>query len=457
MKIPFTNIEIFTRKKQLPSMSSPSSRGGWWPLIREPFAGAWQRNQEISTADVLTFYAVWACVSLISSDISKLRLRLVQKDADGIWQETESPAFSPVLRKPNHFQTRIKFVEQWLLSKLVHGNTYVLKQRDNRGVVSAMYVLDPMRCKPLIAPNGDVYYSLQQDALTQVDDAQVTVPASEIIHDVMVPLYHPLCGVSPLSACGLPATQGLKIQQNSTSFFQNGSQPGGILTAPGPITTEDAAEIRRHWNEEYSGDNAGKVAVLGNAMTYSPLAVNATDAQLIEQLKMSAENVCSAYHVPPYMVGVAAAPAYNNVEALTLQYYTQCLQVLIETVELLLDEGLSLPTQFGTEFDLDDLLRMDTPSQIKASGDAIGGGGMSPNESRKRFLNLPPVKGGESPFLQEQNWPLFHLSSREVPQREPTKPAALPQGESASSDAEDKDFSVRFIAAIQSQALEMGL
>ena len=424
-------FDVVRRKKQIPAaLSSPSSRGGWWPLVRESFAGAWQRNIEVSTADVLTFYAVWACVSLISSDISKLGLKLVKKNADGIWETLESPAFSPVLRKPNHFQTRIKFIEHWMLSKLVHGNTYVLKQRDNRGIVTALYVLDPLRCRPLLAPNGDVYYALSQDALTQVRDEQVIAPASEIIHDVMVPLYHPLCGVSPLSACGLPATQGLRIQRNSTNFFANGSQPGGLLTAPGPISSEDANEIRRVWDSEYSGDNAGKVAVLGNGLTYSAMSVNATDAQLIEQLKLTAENVCSTYHVPAYMVGVAPPPTYNNVEALNLQYYSQCLQNPIECIELLLDEGLSLPPDYGTEFDLDDLLRMDSGSRVTAAKESANGGGMTFNEVRSRYHGLGPVPGGDVVLSQQQNYSLLALSKRDAkddPFSTSKEPAQLPQ------------------------------
>jgi phage portal protein BeeE len=49
----------------------------------------------------------------------------------GIWTETDSPAFSPVLRKPNRYQNRIQFWESWILSKLTRGNAYVLKERDN--------------------------------------------------------------------------------------------------------------------------------------------------------------------------------------------------------------------------------------------------------------------------------------------------------------------------------------
>jgi len=35
----------------------------------------------------------------------------------------------------------------------------------------------------------------------------VVVPAREIIHDVMCPLFHPLIGVSPIYAAGYPAMQ----------------------------------------------------------------------------------------------------------------------------------------------------------------------------------------------------------------------------------------------------------
>jgi phage portal protein BeeE len=116
---------------------------GWFPLIREPFTGAWQRNREINNNTVMAYNAVYSCVTLIASDISKMCLRLVEQNkTTGIWEEADAPAFSPVLRKPNRYQTRIKFIENWVVSKLTRGNTVALKQRDNRGVVVAMYILD---------------------------------------------------------------------------------------------------------------------------------------------------------------------------------------------------------------------------------------------------------------------------------------------------------------------------
>ena len=423
-------LDIRRSKSAIAPVSWPTSvtsLGGWLPVIRESFAGAWQRNIEIRTENVLSFAAVYACVTLISSDIGKLRVKLIEQDSDGIWQEVDRQSpFLPVLRKPNRYQTRIQFFEHWMLSKLIHGNTYVLKQRDQRGVVTSLYVLDPLCCRALVAPDGSVFYAVGQNNLSGQNEQQAVIPASEIIHDRMSALYHPLCGVSPISACGLAAVQGIKAQEHSATFFEHGAQPGGILTSPGVINDEDARMMQANWQQQFSGDNYGKVAVLGSGLTYQPLnIVSAVDSQFIDQLKLSGEMVCTAYRVPSYKVGVGAAPSYNNVEALDQQYYGQCLQTHIESIELLLNEGLGLQP-LGTEFDLNALMRMDTPSLMKSAADGIGSGGLAPNEARKRYLNLGPVKGGDVPYLQQQNYSLEALAKRDAlaDPFAPAKPAA---------------------------------
>lgn len=454
-------LSITRTKAVQPTLSSVPNRGGWYRIF-EPFAGAWQRNIDESPQSLLSFAAVYACVALIATDIGKLRLMLVEKDQDGIWNEVESPAFSPVIRKPNRYQTRIKFFEQWMLSKLIHGNTYVLKERDNRGVVRAQYVLDPGRVKALVSEDGAVYYDLATDNLAGVTESRTVVRASEIIHDVMVPLYHPLCGVSPITACSLGAMQGLRVQSHAANFFEHGAKPGGILTAPGTISTEDAKTYQEQWEANYGGDNTGRLAVLGGGLKYEPLnMMSAVDAQLIDQLKWSAENVCTAFRVPGYMVGVGQAPAYNNIEALKLQYYGQCLQTHLESIELLEDEGCGLDQvegrTLGTEFDLDGLLKMDTATRVKAGAEAIGSGGVSPNEARRRFFDLGPVKGGESPYLQQQNYSLEALSKRDAgpdPFRtaKPDAPPVAPAAQSAASDDEEKWIAEWRVKSLQLEA-----
>ena len=400
-------------------MQPVDSRGGWWPIIRESYTGAWQKNDEIKVDTALSFHAVYACVTLIAADIGKLRIKLVEQDDDGLWQEVSSAAFSPVLRKPNRFQNYIQMKEYWILSKLSRGNAYVLKQRDNRGIVTALYVLDPCRVTPLVAPDGAVYYELKRDDLSGLHgDENVTVPASEIIHDRMNCLFHPLVGVSPLYAASMATQQGMSIQRNSNKFFANGSKPGGILTAPAAINQDTADRLKKYWDENFTGDNMGKVAVLGDGLKYEGMAVTATDSQLVEQLRWTADVVCSVFHVPPFKVGVGTMPTYQNAEILNQIYYSDCVQSLIESMEVCLDEGLGLDTpvggrQLGVELDLDGLLRMDAATQAKVEGDLVGAGIKSPNEARRKF-DLKKVAGGAQPYLQQQNYSLEALARRDA-------------------------------------------
>jgi len=131
----------------------------WWPILREGFSGAWQRGIVTPIEDAATHPIFWACVTQIANDVAKMRPMLMT-EVGGVLQEATSPAFSPrpaeaeSLPEPHPVPSLVD------PSKLTRGNAYILKERDDRGVVTALYVLDPMRCRPLVTPSGDVYYQL---------------------------------------------------------------------------------------------------------------------------------------------------------------------------------------------------------------------------------------------------------------------------------------------------------
>jgi len=388
------------------------SQVGPWGFIHESFAGAWQRNVEIdNTQTILSSAAVYSCVSTISRDIAKLRIKLMQSTA-GIWSEADSAAFSPVLRKPNRWQTRFQFIEQWVLSKLLYGNAYILKERDAR-VVVALYPLHPRHVTALVTSEGDVYYQIGRDDLAQVGQ-QITVPASEIIHDRMAPLFHPLVGISPIFACGLSATQANRIQLNATAFFQNASRPSGQLTSPGTIDDVTALRLKAEFESNFGANKIGRLFVSGDGLKYEPMTIPAVDSQLIEQLRFTVEDVARAFGVPLYKIASGPIPTNTNVEALESQYFSGTLQSLVEALELCLDDGLSLPRGYCTEFDLRSLMRMDTVARYEALAKAVGAGWMAPNEARA-LEDLQPVAGGQTPYLQQQCWSLADLDRRGTP------------------------------------------
>lgn len=413
---------------------------GQWFTIHDTHPGAWQQNVTVNRTTVAESWAVYGCVTLIANDASKMPPRVMQFDqAQQIWVPTLLRR--PLMKKPNHFQNRIEFFKCWIFSLLLYGNTYVLKERDERGFVVALYVLDPQRVTPLVAEDGGIYYRLNNDNLNGITEASITVPASEIIHDRINTFWHPLIGISPISACGPAATQALAIQDNSTKFFQNMSRPSGVLTAPGAISNETASRIKTHWDENYTGENAGKVAVLGDGLTYSQMTIAATDAQLIEQLKFTGEMVCAAFHVPPYKLGLGPMPTVNNTGVLNQQYYDQCLQPIVESIELRLDEGLELPPNHEVWFDESAILRMDPEARYRSYNEAIKGTWMAPNEARRKE-DMPPVEGGDSPMSQQQNYSLAALAKRDAndPFAKPEPaPVAAPSEPEEPEEPEEED------------------
>lgn len=445
-------LEITRTKAAVAPMSSADFSRGWFSVIRESFGGAWQANVTVDAPkNILAFSAVFSCVTGIAGDIGKLCPRVVFEDEDkGICVEVpDTSPLAAVLQKPNHYQTTVEFVIAWIVTKLLWGNVYGLKVRDARGMVRAVYILDSQRVTPLITDDGDIYYRIAPDSLSRVRE-EVTLPASEIMHDRMVPLWHPLVGVSPIYACGMTATMGNKIQANSAAFFANMSQPSGMLTAPGEIKKEDAERIKKEWEEKFAGSNAGRIAVAGNGLEYKPMTMSAIDAQLIEQLKWTVEDVARAFHYPMHKLG-GEIPNGATVEALNQQYYSDTLQTLIEQAEACFTEGLALPRGYEVEFDLEGLIRMDGAAKAEAEERLVKGGIKSPDEARQCF-NLPPVPGGASPYLQQQNYSLAALAKRDA-QADPFKtnapsaPATGPAANDPSAEAAAAQQARELIAA----------
>lgn len=143
-------MRLFGLKLSIRKSLTPVHSGGWlgnntswFPVVSESSAGAWQRGETIEAKTALAHSAVFACVSLIASDIGKLPARFTERQA-GYWAPLEHD-YDQLIRKPNHYQNRIQFFSEWISSKLLYGNSYVLKTQNSNGKVTALRLLDPRK------------------------------------------------------------------------------------------------------------------------------------------------------------------------------------------------------------------------------------------------------------------------------------------------------------------------
>lgn len=384
-------------------------------IINEPFAGAWQHNIYAKKDDALQNYANFSCLTLTANDVAKLEPELRRRDKK-VWVVDETQknrALRQLIEFPNAHQNSQDFLTRWVLSLQQKGNTFVFVDWEDDTPVG-MYILDPCRVQPIRGSDGSVWYRVSADNVIGLSQ-DFTFSSREIIHHRINTFFDDLCGIPPIWAAAIHAYSGLEQSKTAFDFYKNAARPSGLLIAPNDVNEEEVKQLKADYTEAMSGrKNAGRIFVMSGGVQYQQLSMSAQDQQLIEQMRFNTEAICACYHVPVYMV-TGTAPTYNNVEALTQVYFQNALQFIIQGIEKNLHRGLrlnELPEELWIELDTKTLLRMDKASRLKSNGQAIKDGWMTPNEARADE-DLEPLNGGDTVFMQQQNYSLEALAERD--------------------------------------------
>jgi HK97 family phage portal protein len=402
-----------------PNVLWPSGNGDRGP------PGSWQMNlREQSPLTLLAFSAVYGCVTMISGDISKLPIIINKIDTTTGAAETQrGDYYAQLFREPNDYQTYTDFMQLFILSFLLQGNAYAYcGQRNMRGEVTAMHVLDPRTTFPYIGEDGSIFYRCGFNRLAGLVGDEI-IPERDIVHHrlPLLPAY-PLVGVTPIFAAAASTSVGISILANSQKFFSNASRPSGVLKAPGKVSEPTMTRLQQDWDNNYSGERFGKTAVLPEGLSWESLTITAQDAQLIEQLRWSVEDVGRVFRVPPFLLGDTNRVTYRNSEALARAYLSGCLAYHIEALQRRWERAFQFPINFQIRYDLSQFLTSEIDVRYLAYQQALNSGWMSINEVRGKE-GMAPVAGGEEPRVQMQYVP---LSAALEPPPAPAPPAPTP-------------------------------
>lgn len=410
-------------------------------------SGAWQQVRENPDADDvrhgLTVALVYSCVRRIATDIAKMSpgIRRLNKSTK-VWERAEHQVFDRLIYRPNHFQTWFQFVLSWVTCKNIAGNTYVAKLYGASGLVQELIVLDPTKVTPLIAHDtGAVFYRISAEPLARVVE-DVYLAAADIIHDRYLPLGHPLVGTSPLDRALSAASARGGIMDQAGDTATNSGVPPGILTTPEGLSDEQLKALADRWRQIPKG----RIAVIDAAYKFEALASKYVDSQAVEIAELAGVDICAAFGVPPWKVGMGTTPAGANIEALQIIYYQDCLQWQVEEIEQCLDMGLGVAADLYIELDPCGLFKLDSKARAEVQKLLVGAGVMAPNEARQAW-DLGPVKGGETPYLQQQNYSLAALSARDLAAPAPSTAASSSPGGGGEAAGPESDTGARLPAS----------
>lgn len=137
-------------------------------------------------------------------------------------------------------------------------------------------------------------------------------------------------------------------------------------------------------------------------MTFQPITVNPSDAQLLETREFNVIDICRFFGVSPVKAFDLSKSSYSTVEATQLAFLTDTLSPLLEKIELEFQRKLYKPSEkksIDVRFDTSVLLRADKASLAEYYSKLFQIGSITPNEIRKA-LDFEPIEYGDKSFIQ---------------------------------------------------------
>lgn len=125
--------------------------------------------------------------------------------------------------------------------------------------------------------------------------------------------YDRFHGSGPLSAAKLSIDYSYASSLFNTSSLDNGAEPGLLLTTQGNLDKDQMSILRSQFDSRHKGAaRAKRTAVLTGGLDAKTLAMNMVDMQIAELSRMSDAKICSAFGVPPGVVGLVTEAQYSH-------------------------------------------------------------------------------------------------------------------------------------------------
>jgi HK97 family phage portal protein len=383
------------------------------PGLQQSSAGSYSVNSNVVVNEdtALKLSAVWACTRLLSETVGALPVKCykVLPDKSRI-QDYNHPLAQLFSDKPNKYQNRVEFFETMTMQLALHGNAYAVKTTSGGRITSLL---------PLMAEQMEVTLETDGSVLYRYNDGvNITIIAPERIWHIKL-MGNGIVGLSPLAYARNSIGIGIASEDRVKALAKNGFKPAGVLTIDKLLTKDQRAQIREAFADlSLGGDDPLRVLEAG--MTYQQVSMNPKDVQLLETRKFQIEDIARFFGVPSVLINDTSASTVwgSGVEQIVQGFYKLGLRPYLERFEASIKSSLLSPqerSEFEFEFDFAALLRGDEKTRYATYKEAVLNGLKTINECRA-IEGLPPVVGGDVPYMQAQMVPLGDLRNANAPE-----------------------------------------
>ncbi len=370
--------------------------------------------------------AVRAVVDFLSRNIAQLNAKVYERLDNADRLELDGHPLAVLLRKPNPVTTRYAHMRDTVADLAIHDRAYWLKIRSGRNLAVQRIPVGQITVEEV---NGRRAYRYEDRLLTRQDL-------------VIFPGYSPGGsddGVSPLETLRRVLQDEAAAQQHRENMWLNAARQSGFIERPLEAPEwSDAARARFRSDVEATlagGENAGRIGVLEEGMTWNASSFSPEQTQYIEGRRLTYEEVAITYFGPVggrALLEATAAGTESNHRQLYQDVLGPWLRFLQDEIELqVLPEFEPLnrgESRIYVEFNLAEKLKGSFEEQGKMLTTAAGVPYMGVNEARAR-VNLPRI---DDPVFDMPVQPLNVMYGGQpavtIPTEDPSTAAALPAG-----------------------------
>ena len=371
------------------------------------FFGSSNAGKSVNPKNAVQVSTVYACVRVIAETIASLPLAVYEETETGSQKATEHPLYRILHDEPNPEMTSFVLREVMLSHLLLWGNSYCQIIRTGKNHIAGLYPLLPDRMEvDRDSKTGALIYTY-----TTTEGNAVTLKPSDVLHIPGLG-FDGIMGYSPIALEKNAIGLGIAAEEYGSTFFKNGARPSGVLTHPN--TVRDPKRLRDNWNATYGGSsNGGKVAILEESMSFTPISLPNNEAQFLETRRFQVEEICRIYRVPPHLVGNLDRATFSNIENQSIDFAVHTIRPWLVRIEQAMNRALFADSEkagspggrrFYVQFNLDGLMRGDYKSRMEGYAIARQNGWMSANDIRAlENLNPIPDEEGGSTYLVNGN------------------------------------------------------
>lgn len=394
---------LFEKKVAAPSQGAAISRAMSQSPSRHGFysaSGHWDIDRAV-TDGYEKVMMVFRCVDAIATNQTKIPI-LHRKGDPRLGELLNNPRIMRLLNvRPNSYETAKEFRYRLTGLALLSRKGYFIEAVPNIKEAESLHLLPPQSVTPVPHPK-----TFTDGFLVRNDQGvEVHLTNEQVIWGKVKPhVSDPYQQMTPLAAAGLAVETDWLARMFNRNFLMTDGRPGLLITVKGQVNHEDAAEIKRRFTGGYS--IAGQTTVIeADGLDVADLASTPRDAQWMEMLAGSKEDIMLAFGVPESVLGNASGRTYDNADAEYEMFWQHTMTPHCDALAGALDVltgDVTDDTVIAYDYDVIEVLQRHQTVREERIIDRWSRGVTNWNEMRKA-LNL-----SESPSLAAQ---VFFLPS----------------------------------------------